>query len=152
MLSRCQRFDFHRISDADISRHLLYIAQQEHIPLTEAAAQLIARKSEGGMRDAISLLDQCASITALDEQAQVDTNTVTELLGSMDRDFILSWLQLLLSRQTAAALEQVEVLSTAGRDLRQASEDLLACTRELLLDQLKRRSGRSNADSSDIPP
>ena len=61
ILSRCQRFDFKRISPEDISSRLKYVAKQENIDLTDEGAMLIARVSDGGMRDALSLLDRCAS-------------------------------------------------------------------------------------------
>lgn len=60
ILSRCQRYEFHRISVEDIKNHLLYIAKESHLPLTEEAADLIAVRADGGLRDALSLLDQCS--------------------------------------------------------------------------------------------
>lgn len=70
ILSRCQRYEFHRISVNDIKEHLLHISQESHLSLTTEAAALIAVRAEGGLRDALSLLDQCSGASAGNELLQ----------------------------------------------------------------------------------
>ncbi|MBR3391824.1 MAG: DNA polymerase III subunit gamma/tau [Firmicutes bacterium] len=153
VLSRCQRFDFRRIGDSDIAAHLLDIAAKEGIPLTEDGAALIARKAEGGMRDAVSLLDQCAGAfgasafgasafgaSAFGATAQtIDAAAVGSLLGAADRSFIMELVRLLLSHDTAGVLAAVDELAKAGCDLRQALEDLLEAGRDILLSLVSRK-------------
>ncbi|MBD9253854.1 M24 family metallopeptidase, partial [bacterium] len=87
ILSRCQRYEFHRISVEDIKQHLLYIAKESGMPLTEDAADLIAVRADGGLRDALSLLDQCSSAT---EAATLDAAEVYDLLGLTGKDQIIT--------------------------------------------------------------
>ncbi len=132
VLSRCQRFDFRRISDEEIKEHLLYIAQEEHIDIAADAAALIARKADGGMRDAVSLLDQCAAAS----EGPISTATVTAILGIVDHSFISQLSQRLLERDIQAALLAVEELVSSGKDLRQAVADLCEELRDSLLAKL----------------
>ena len=135
VISRCQRFDFRRISSADIEKHLLEVAAQENIPLSPEAAALIARKADGGMRDAVSLLDQCAGVCAgaNDPEAQISQELVAGLLGVVDHSFVLRMLQALLAQDLTGVLAQVEELVQAGKDLRQALSDLQEVIRDTLL-------------------
>ncbi|MBR5429266.1 MAG: DNA polymerase III subunit gamma/tau [Firmicutes bacterium] len=154
VLSRCQRFDFRRISDGDIAAHLLDIAGQEGISLTPDGAALIARKAEGGMRDAVSLLDQCAGAFSLSKQA-IDTAAVSSLLGAADKSFILELVRLLLQHDIAGVLAAVDQLAQAGCDLRQALEDLLESARDLLLSLVSRERRPAEALpewAGDFPP
>lgn len=132
VLSRCQRFDFRRISDEEIKEHLLYIAQEEHIDIAADAAALIARKADGGMRDAVSLLDQCTAAS----EGPISTATVTAILGIVDHSFISQLSQRLLERDIQAALLAVEELVSSGKDLRQAVADLCEELRDSLLAKL----------------
>lgn len=132
VLSRCQRFDFRRISDEEIKEHLLYIAQEEHINIAADAAALIARKADGGMRDAVSLLDQCAAAS----EGPISTATVTAILGIVDHSFISQLSQRLLEHDIQAALLAVEELVSSGKDLRQAVADLCEELRDSLLAKL----------------
>ncbi|NLF80033.1 MAG: DNA polymerase III subunit gamma/tau [Clostridia bacterium] len=130
VLSRCQRFDFRRIGEAEIEAHLLHIAVQEGIALLPEAARLIAKKADGGMRDAVSLLDQCAAAI----NGPVNSDTVCDLLGIVDQEFIRSLAKSLLERDLAAALTAVERLTGSGKDLRQAMADLCETLRDGLLE------------------
>ncbi len=133
VLSRCQRFDFRRISDEEIKAHLLYIAAEEQIKISDDAAALIAKKADGGMRDAVSLLDQCAAAA----EAAIDSDTVSSILGIVDRSFIKALQTNLLEKDIAAALAAVEDLINSGKDLRKAVADLLESLRDDLLLQMK---------------
>ncbi len=129
VLSRCQRFDFRRISPKLIQQHLLAIAAKEGFSLTEEAATLIAKKAEGGMRDAVSLLDQCSGVSG----GKVTVETVTEILGVVDKTFTHGLLRDLLAQQPAQALARVEEISSQGKDLRQALASLQETIRDCLL-------------------
>ena len=81
ILSRCQRFDFHRISPEDIAARLNYVAKEEHLDLTPGAANLIARLADGALRDALSILDQC-----IGQGTSIDEATVNAVVGLAGRD------------------------------------------------------------------
>ena len=86
ILSRCQRYEFHRISSDDIMSRLLYIAKEENISLTVEAARLLAVQAEGGMRDALSMLDQCVG----NGTQYIDDNMVRQVLGLLGKEWIFS--------------------------------------------------------------
>ena len=132
VLSRCQRFDFRRIGEQEIREHLLEIARAEQISIEEEAAALIARKADGGMRDAVSLLDQCAAAS----EGPVSVAAVTAILGIVDRGFIRRLSDSLLRQDLPAALVDVEELVNSGKDLRQAVADLCEELRDGLLAKL----------------
>ncbi|MCR4963124.1 MAG: DNA polymerase III subunit gamma/tau [Firmicutes bacterium] len=135
VLSRCQRFDFKPIPQAAIAGHLLDIANQEGIALQPDAAALIARKAEGGMRDAVSLLDQAAATA----QGEIGPAQIAELTGSVDRDFILALARALLQRDVPEMLGLTKRLADSGRDFRAAFADLLAELRDLLAALLQKQ-------------
>lgn len=87
ILSRCQRYEFRRITSHDIAERILYIADQEHIDITRGAAHILSVQADGGMRDALSLLDQCVS----NADGTIDETLVRNLLGLVGRDWLFSW-------------------------------------------------------------
>ena len=110
--SRCQQFSFKRIRAEDIAAHLLRVAGEEGFALTEGGAALIARLSDGGMRDALSLLDQCAGGKAsVDEQAILDT---LGLAGNVETAALM---ERLAARDTAGALDTLARLYANGKDV-----------------------------------
>ncbi|MCI8336626.1 MAG: DNA polymerase III subunit gamma/tau [Peptococcaceae bacterium] len=141
VLSRCQRFDFRRISLVDISLRLKEVAEKEHIAITQEAVEAIAKKAEGGLRDAMSLLDQCVSF-APDE---VTAETVAMVLGAMDGDFIAGMAAALYQQNLSFILEGIEQLVSQGKDLRQFLQDLLEHFRSLALFQLMPDSQKNAA-------
>ncbi len=129
VLSRCQRFDFHRVGQRDIISHLTRLAELEGIPAEENAIELIARRAEGGLRDAISLLDQC--IVACDSTITIDT--VTGVLGIVDEAFVVNTAKAIANYDASAVVQAVEQLTAEGRDLRQFLQQLLEAVRQQLL-------------------
>jgi DNA polymerase-3 subunit gamma/tau len=129
VLSRCQRFDFKRISTRQIVEHLAYVSEQEHIKLERAAAELIARTAAGGMRDALSLLDQ--SIAYAGEE--ISLAQVQAMLGVADPRAISRLITCIAELQSAAALHLIYELSEAGADLRQINSQLVEYWRALML-------------------
>ncbi|NBI10695.1 DNA polymerase III subunit gamma/tau, partial [Colidextribacter sp. OB.20] len=126
--SRCQQFAFKRILPTQIAQRLEYVAEQEGIPLTEEGAALLARLADGGMRDALSLLDQCAGgQDSLDEQAILD---VLGLAGNVETAALMGQLA---ARDTAGALSTLARLYAGGRDVGSVLGELSSLARDLLL-------------------
>ncbi|KIL52625.1 DNA polymerase III subunit gamma/tau [Jeotgalibacillus campisalis] len=129
IISRCQRFDFKRITSHDIVGRMLHIADQSGVKYDEKALHVIARAAEGGMRDALSLLDQAISFSQ-DEVALEDALTVT---GSIGQDRLTRLIESLHKQDVAAALETIDELLQQGKDPIRLTEDLILYTRDLLL-------------------
>ena len=126
--SRCQQFAFKRILPMQIAQRLEYVAGEEGIPLTPEGAALLARLADGGMRDALSLLDQCAGGgPAVDEQAVLDT---LGLAGNVETAALM---ERLAARDTAAALDTLGRLHANGKDVGSVLGELAALARDLLL-------------------
>ena len=129
VLSRCQRFDFKRITTRQIVEHLNFVAEQEHITLERAAAELIARAAAGGMRDALSLLDQaiayCGEAISL---AQVQT-----MLGVADPRAIHKLIMHVAGLNSSGGLHLIHELTEAGADLRQINTQVGEYWRALML-------------------
>ena len=126
--SRCQQFAFKRILPIQIAQRLQYVAERESIPLTKEGAALLARLADGGMRDALSLLDQCAGGGgAVDEQAILDT---LGLAGNVETAALMERLAV---RDTAAALETLARLYSGGKDVGSVLGELSSLARDLLL-------------------
>ena len=128
ILSRCQRFSFRRIQPKDIEARLQYVARQENIPLTESGAELLSRLADGALRDALSLLDQCAAAGGnLDAQAVLDT------LGLAGGLRTVKLLETVLQRDAQAALLQLNELYQGGKDIGAVLGELSTLVRDLLL-------------------
>jgi DNA polymerase III subunit gamma/tau len=127
--SRCQRFDLRRISAEAIRKHLLLIAKKEKILLEEAAAELIARGAEGGLRDAESMLDQCVAFCG----DQVSSQDVMSVFGFTSREAVAALLERILNRDAAGGLTTVAEQSEAGKDLSRLLSDLIGQVRDLLI-------------------
>lgn len=126
--SRCQQFAFKRILPTQIAQRLRYVAERESIPLTGEGAALLARLADGGLRDALSLLDQCAGgKTNLDERAILD---MLGLAGNVETAALMGQLA---ARDTAAALDTLARLYSGGKDVGSVLGELSALARDLLL-------------------
>ena len=102
ILSRCQRYDFTRIGPEDIARRVEYIAGEEKLELTPDGAELIARLADGALRDALSILDTCAGVTA-----KIDADVVRRMAGVTDRSYLFRISDALEAQDGAAALAQL---------------------------------------------
>jgi DNA polymerase-3 subunit gamma/tau len=129
VLSRCQRFDFKRISTRQIVERLLYVSEQEHIKLERTAAELIARTAAGGMRDALSLLDQAIAYAG----EEISLAQVQAMLGVADPRAISRLIIYIAELNSSAALHLIYELSEAGADLRQINSQLVEYWRALML-------------------
>ncbi len=126
--SRCQQFSFKRILPGDISSRLSHVARAEGIDLTDSAAALLARLADGGMRDALSLLDQCAAAGAT-----VDDTRVLDTLGLAGNLDTANLMESIADGDTAAGLELLGRLYAAGKDVGAILGELSCLTRGLLL-------------------
>ncbi|SHE89193.1 DNA polymerase-3 subunit gamma/tau [Caldanaerobius fijiensis DSM 17918] len=129
ILSRCQRFDFRRISDGDMMAHLRSIADRVGVKVDDMALNLIVSKADGAVRDALSLLDKCISYCG-------DTIThedALEVLGALDDDILLRFSRAVLDYNVAEALKIVEDVYGAGRDAAQFLDDVIRHFRNLLM-------------------
>lgn len=128
ILSRCQRFDFHRIAPEDIAARLQYVAQHENASLDEQAGLLIARLADGALRDALSLLDQC-----LGRSREVTVQIVNETAGLAGRDHLFDLTQAILEKDSASALEIVDKLYRDSKDMARLCEEMTGHFRGMML-------------------
>ena len=128
ILSRCQRYDFTRIGPEDIARRVEYIAGEEKLELTADGAELIARLADGALRDALSILDTCAGVTA-----KIDADVVRRMAGVTDRSYLFHISDALEAQDAAAALAQLAQLRQQSVDVKRLTEELIAHYRALML-------------------
>jgi DNA polymerase-3 subunit gamma/tau len=131
VLSRCQRFDFKRISTRQIIERLLYVSEQEHVKLERSAAELIARAAAGGMRDALSLLDQAIAYSG----EEISLAQVQAMLGVADPRAISRLITYIAELNSSNVLHLVHELSESGADLRQINSQVVEYWRALMLDK-----------------
>lgn len=129
ILSRCQRFDFRRIGIRQIADRLAMVAEATNIRTDEETLTLIAKTAEGGMRDALSIFDQCIAFGG-DRVTMDEVNTV---LGTVNREFLFRMADCLAIRDTTAGLNLVHELVNQGKDVRQFTKDLTEHFRNLLM-------------------
>ena len=130
ILSRCQRYEFRRIAAEDISRHLRYVAEQSGFALEEDAADLIAVRAEGGLRDALSLLDQCSGAAG---GRPLTAAMVYDLLGLTGKDRILSLASHVLRRESGAALSEFSAILQDGKEPSAVMTELLGHFRDVMV-------------------
>jgi len=144
ILSRCQRFDFRRISLDSIAKHLDVIASANGTELSPNAAKLIARMSDGAMRDAISLLDQCMSLG----KKTISYDDVLSVVGVVNDEFMAKFVDSLLARNVQDILHNVGTLIAEGRDTAHFTSDLVVYFRNLLI---CKSTGGKCEDLVDVP-
>ena len=126
--SRCQRFDFRRVTVEEITDHLAMVAEKSGINADREALRLIAIQSEGGMRDALSLLDQCGVMAQ-----QITAATVREVLGIVGRETLRQLVGAIGKQDLSATLAKLNFLLEQGKDVRQVLTELAEYFRALLL-------------------
>jgi DNA polymerase-3 subunit gamma/tau len=133
ILSRCQRFDLHRIPANLIAKHLQFIAGKEKITLEPAAAHAIARGAEGGLRDAESMLDQLVAFCG----EKIRENDVLDVFGFTSEQTVVDLTGRILRRETPGAIDLLHQQSEAGKDMMRLMSDLIAYLRDLLVFKAK---------------
>ena len=137
ILSRCQRFAFRRISQEDIAARLQYVAYQEQIDLDDSAARVLARLADGGMRDGLSLLDQCASATT----GELNAERVYACLGIAGEQKCAQLMAYIADGNSAGALSLFNQLYAQGKDLGAMLDEMSCLTRDLMVLKSAGRSG-----------
>lgn len=128
ILSRCQRFDFRRIAPEDIADRLVYVAQQEQTEIDRDAALQIARIADGGMRDALSIFDQCLS-----RGSHVTMEIVRETTGIADQSYLLALADAVFRQDSAGALSVIASLYQGSKDMARLCEEMAEYFRGLMI-------------------
>ena len=129
ILSRCQRFDFKRVSSKDIADRMSYICEKENIQAEDKALSLIARNSQGALRDALSILDQCMSFG----NDKIEYKDVIELLGTVNIDELFQLSQSIIDEDTKKSLQILNEFIIWGKDIRNLINDLIDHFRNLMV-------------------
>ena len=129
ILSRCQRYTFRRITAKDITAHLLHVAKESNISLDPAAAQVIAVHADGGLRDALSILDQCSGMTS----EMITAPLVESMIGLVSKSWVLDMVDILKAGNGAALLQAVDEALQMGRDARQIVTALVEHLRAMIV-------------------
>lgn len=146
IISRCQRYDFRRIQQKDLVARLQAIAQQEQISVTPQAVEFIARISDGGMRDAISLLDRCSAYGEV-----ITEQIVAESAGTAGRSYVLQLLQNLYAKNIPESLSIIAELHDGSKDLQRLCEELILMQRDVMLLKATGDTGLLHSMADEIP-
>lgn len=129
ILSRCQRYDFRRVGAQELTEHLAHVARESGIKATHEALRLIALQSDGGVRDAVSILDQCSVMG----EANITENEVRDLLGLVGQEAVYALFDAVVRRDGVAGLTVLEQQLGKGKDARQLLIELAGYCRSLML-------------------
>ncbi|KXT73783.1 DNA polymerase III subunits gamma and tau [Streptococcus sp. DD10] len=141
ILSRVQRFEFKSIKLTDIEKHLSWVLEQEGFHYDQDAVRLIAKSAEGGMRDALSILDQALSLS---QEHQLTTEIAEEITGSINLDTLDEYVKAILAGETTVALGKLNLLFDNGKSMVRFVTDLLQYLRDILLVQAGGENLRQN--------
>src|SRR5439155_3087451 len=142
ILSRCQRFDLHRIPANLIAKHLQFIASQEKITLEPAAAHAIARGADGGLRDAESMLDQLVACCG----SKISESDVLSVFGFTSEQTVIDLTGQILQGKTPDAIDLLHQQSESGKDMMRLMSDLIAYLRDLLVFKAKPDALKEDVD------
>lgn len=129
ILSRCQRFDFKRIQAKDIVDNMEKITSELEIEVDKEVLSLIARNSDGAMRDALSLLDQCISFS----EKKIEYSDALDLLGIANTDILFSMIDNIRDKKLEDALDSLEAINQSGKDINRLVKDLISHFRNLMI-------------------
>lgn len=130
IISRCQRFDFRRITTDDIVKRLEFISEKENINISKEALYAIAKNSQGGMRDALALLDQ---ISVLGINKQIDTNDINEILGKISYETLHEITEYIISSDCAKSIPLIDTIYSKGNEPVQIVSNLIQYFRDLMI-------------------
>lgn len=136
ILSRCQRFDFKRISVEDIAKRLRLVCREEGLNAEEDALRLIARNSDGAMRDALSILDQCSVYG----DGTITHDSVLKVMGIVNDEYLFKIAECILREDASGAITIIDEISSGGKDINQFIRDLMLHYRNLLMTKVVSRS------------
>ena len=143
ILSRVQRFEFKSIKTQDIISHIEWILEQEGIDFEKEGVQIIARRAEGGMRDALSILDQALSLT---QENRLTTDIAEEITGSISLGALDAYVAALIAHDAVAALDNLNLIFDSGKNMARFVTDLLQYLRDLLIV----KTGGENTHASEL--
>ena len=143
ILSRVQRFEFKSIKTQDIIGHIEWILEQEGIDFEKEGVQIIARRAEGGMRDALSILDQALSLT---QENRLTTDIAEEITGSISLGALDAYVAALIAHDAVAALDNLNLIFDSGKNMARFVTDLLQYLRDLLIV----KTGGENTHASEL--
>ncbi|MBE6762262.1 MAG: DNA polymerase III subunit gamma/tau [Ruminococcaceae bacterium] len=128
ILSRCQRFDFKRLEPEIIVKRINYIAEKEGFSITDGAAMMVASLADGGMRDALSILDQCSAASQ-----NIDENVIRDVCGIAGNENIFALVKAINAGDTATAIKTVDTLYRNSVDMKKLVFELISCYRNLMI-------------------
>ncbi len=137
IISRCQRFDFRRITTENLMRRLHFIAEHEQLQLDEEAARMLARLAQGGMRDAISLLELCAG-----SNRQITPDVVKETVGVTGRDSMYATMESILNSDYESLFAKIEEIVSSSKDISVFWQDLISVYRDILVVKTTKNAAR----------
>ena len=143
ILSRVQRFEFKSIKTQDIIGHIEWILEQEGIDFEQEGVQIIARRAEGGMRDALSILDQALSLT---QENRLTTDIAEEITGSISLGALDAYVAALIAHDAVTALDNLNLIFDSGKNMARFVTDLLQYLRDLIIV----KTGGENHHASDL--
>lgn len=146
IMSRVQRYDFKRIPDNQILERLKFILNSEHIQFDEQALQIIVRYAEGGMRDALSLLDQVLAVT----HHQMTLDSVLDITGAVTQEVLVQYLQYVIAKDTDNALQIVNDLLAKGKSVTRIVEELIFTIRDILVSPYVHPKEKSVIENFDV--
>jgi DNA polymerase-3 subunit gamma/tau len=146
VLSRCQRFDFKRVSQKDLTGRLKEICTAENVAITDDALAILGREAEGSMRDAVSLLDQVLAM-GVSSGGKINATIVTNSLGLIDKQTVLDCITGILKREPLKALEAVGKVYLHGFDLKQFGREILRYLRQILVVSLLEQAQKTDTSA-----
>ena len=144
--SRCQRYDFRKITDAEIFARLEYVAENMKIQVEPEVLRIIATHADGGMRDALSILDQCSTFAEV-----ITVDAVREILGLIGREWIWALVEALAQKNTKESLVLLNDILSKGKDIKQILIELAQYFREIMLYQVEGSAQNfSSSESNEV--
>ena len=141
ILSRCQRFDFKKISNADIEKRLNFVCKESKIDITDEAKQLIAVLAEGAMRDALSILERC-----LQEEGTITDSVVKELVGIPKTESVNKIVKSILEKDTQTALQSIDEIIAEGKDITNFLWEIIKYVKDILVYKVNNKLEIYNED------
>jgi len=146
ILSRCQRFDFHRVGPKDLHPRLEYVCQQEGLQIENAALQVLAHAADGSVRDGLSLLEQASAYAT----GAITVKEARAVLGGIEPELLLAFTDLLAKRQAEAALILIDRAVAEGKDLVQLVREMTRHLRDILIIKLSEKSRSTDWEQIDL--
>lgn len=128
ILSRCQRFDFKKVDETDIIKRLEYVLLEENMPINDAAIKLIARLAEGGMRDALSILEQCLAF-----DTKVTEDTINQIYGLLSTEKKLAFIKKILSKDMKSVLLLIDEMLNSSIDIKRLTFDIIDILKDVVI-------------------